>query len=183
MTETSSVPSSIATVAPSRSSASTWAAACGGSVTADPSENCSWSGAAAGATSAAPTSPSPDARDGVRDRARVKEMMAVAVQAARLPNASATLQRPFAGCAGRARRLCRAAESRLDLRQDVLALGLALDDATHVAHQRFQLAVHLLRSRFMIPPPTVLRVPSVPSAPGSNGPPPRTVSRHVPAAA
>ena len=59
MTETSSVPSSIATVAPLRSSASTWAAARGGSVTADPSENCNSSGAAAGATSAAPTSPLP----------------------------------------------------------------------------------------------------------------------------
>jgi hypothetical protein len=66
-------PSSIATVAPCASSASTCACARGGSVTCEPSEKRSDSGAASGAASCSPTAPGSDRRRAVdRERQRLR---------------------------------------------------------------------------------------------------------------
>ncbi len=121
MTETSTVPSSTATVAPSLSSASTCAAARGGSVTAEPSEKLSASGLVPGATMAAPTRPSAvspaTANDSGCGRSQTK-----AASAAQAPGAG---QGP--GPRRHPARLARLdlRQPRLDLRHQVAALGVA----------------------------------------------------------
>ena len=134
------MPSSSATVAPFASSVSTCACARGGSVTCEPSEKRSDSGAESAATRRSPTAPVRPApapstanesgvgritknRDAGRTRGRTQQRQPPRpVRALRLP--ALFVQR---------------LEPRLNLRQQLPPARVALNRARNVAHQRFDI--------------------------------------------